>query len=68
MGKNCDDWPLGLNNTYIQNNKSIYGCQIKFPKSCIYKKLEYFQDYTKFIRKDCRYQNGKKEKETTAVS
>ena len=64
IGKNCDDWPKGLNNTYIQNNKSIYGCQIEFPKSCIYKKLEYFQDYTKFIRKDCKYQNGKKEKET----
>ena len=61
---NCDDWPKGLNNTYIQNDKSKYGCQIKFPKSCIYKKLEFFQDYTKFIRKDCRYQNGKKEKET----
>jgi hypothetical protein len=64
IGKNCDDWPKGLNNTYIQNNSSIYGCQIQFPKSCIYKKLEFFQDYTKFIRKDCKYQNGKKEKET----
>ena len=68
IGKNCDDWPKGLNNTYIQNNSSIYGCQIQFPKSCIYKKLEFFQDYTKFIRKDCKYQNGKKEKETTAIS
>ena len=29
---NCNDWAKGLNNTYIENDKNKYGCQIKFPK------------------------------------
>ena len=40
-GKNCDDWPKGLNNSYIENDKSKYGCQIQIPKLCLYKRLEY---------------------------
>ena len=32
---NCSDWPKGLNNTYIENNESLYGCQIQFPKLAI---------------------------------
>ena len=61
--KNCNDWPKGLNNTYIENNRTKYDCQIKIPKICIYKNLEYFQDYSSLIRKDCKNQNGKKAKE-----
>ena len=34
---NCNDWPKGLNNTYIENDKNKYGCQIRFPKTCQYK-------------------------------
>ena len=34
---NCDDWAKGLNNTYIDNNSSKYGCRIVFPKNCDYK-------------------------------
>ena len=50
---NCDDWGKGLNETSIINNKSIYGCQIKFPKKCSYKLFQFFQDYTKITRKNC---------------
>ena len=58
--KNCNDWGKGLNNTFIENDSSKYGCQIQFPKLCIYKILEYFQDYSKLLRKNCKnYKNGK---------
>ena len=61
--KNCDDWPKGLNNTYIENNKLKYGCQIQIPKLCLYKSLEYIQDYSKLIGKNCKnYNNGNEEK------
>ena len=50
---NCSDWPKGLNNTYIENNESLYGCQIQFPKLCMYKFFERFQDYSKLIGKNC---------------
>ena len=33
---NCDDWPKGLNNTYMENNKTKFGCQIKLPIKCTY--------------------------------
>ena len=63
-GKNCDDWPKGLNNTYIENDKSKYGCQIKIPKLCLYKTLEYIQDYSKLVGKNCKnYIKNKKERE-----
>ena len=61
---NCDEWPKGLNNTYIENNKTKYGCQIQIPKICLYKSLEYIQDYTKLIRKNCKnYKKGKVQKD-----
>ena len=56
---NCDDWKYGLNNTYIQNDKTKYGCQIRFPEQCPYKILKYFQDITKIKRIKC--QNSKKD-------
>ena len=50
---NCDDWPRGLNNSFIDNNKSKYGCQIVFPKRCPYKIFYKFQDFTKIFGKNC---------------
>ena len=50
---NCNGWDKGLNNTFIHNNIKIYGCQIKFPKSCSYKILRYIQDFTKLCRMNC---------------
>ena len=41
---NCDDWPKGLNNTYIENDINKYGCQIVYPKKCYYKIISYTQD------------------------
>ena len=56
---NCDDWKYGLNNSYIQNNITKYGCQIIFPDNCPYKILKYFQDITKIGNIKC--QNSKKD-------
>ena len=60
---NCDDWPKGLNNSYIENNNLKYGCQIVFPRICPYKILNKIQDYTKIFKKKCKnylIQGGKK--------
>ena len=56
---NCDNWIYGLNNTYIQNDITKYGCQIRFPDICPYKIFKYFQDITKIKRIKC--QNSKKD-------
>ena len=50
---NCDDWPLGLNNTYLQNNKSKYACQIRIPKTCGFKIFSKTQDITKIKKFEC---------------
>ena len=51
---NCDDWPKGLNNTYIENDKQKYGCQIKLPKKCVYKIIAFTQDINKITKNDCK--------------
>ena len=58
----CKDWPKGLNNTYIDNNKTIYGCQIKIPKYCPYKIGSYFLDISKITNNKCRGDLSGKEK------
>ena len=50
---NCDDWPKGLNNTYIENDINKYGCQIIFPKKCDYKVLSFTQDLSKLYHYSC---------------
>ena len=55
----CDDWSKGLNNSYIDNNKEIYGCQIKLPKVCPYKIGKYFYDKTKLFEQKCLNLTGK---------
>ena len=63
-GKNCDEWSKGLNNTFIDNDKLKYGCQIQIPKLCLYKSFEFIQDFTKLIGKNCKtYKSGKEQKE-----
>ena len=54
---NCNDWAKGLNNTYIENDKNKYGCQIIFPKRCSYKIIAYTQDISKFWPKNCKNKN-----------
>ena len=55
---NCYDWPKGLNNSYIYNNSSIYGCQIIMPIQCPYKIGKYFLDITKI--KGIKCENNQK--------
>ena len=50
---NCDDWPRGLNNTYIENNINIHGCLIKSPKICPYKLGKFVFDLTKWRGIEC---------------
>jgi len=50
---NCDDWPKGLNNTFIQNDINKFGCQIKFPTTCQYKLMSYTQDLSKLSHIAC---------------
>ena len=50
---NCKDWPKGLNNTYIENNKYIHGCIIKIPSFCPYKLGKYVFDFTKWKKVEC---------------
>ena len=56
---NCDDWPRGLNNTYIENNPRIYPCEIQFPKYCSYKFGSYFLDLTKLLNVKCNENKDK---------
>ena len=58
IGSNCDDWEKGLNNTSIENSKSIYGCQIEHPNFCTYKILTNVQDMTKLKKVSCQNRNG----------
>ena len=50
----CIDWPKGLNNTYLDNNSEIYGCQIIYPIKCPYNIFKNFLDYTKYVGKECK--------------
>ena len=54
---NCNDWAKGLNNTYIENDKNKYGCQIIFPKKCSYKIIGYTLDLSKYFHKNCKNKN-----------
>ena len=62
-GFNCSGWSKGLNNTFLENNSTKYGCQIKFPKNCAYKIFDFIQDYTKIRGLSCKSLNNKKLKE-----
>ena len=50
---NCNEWPKGLNNTFIENDINIHGCYIKFPKVCSYKIGKYIFDLTKWRHLEC---------------
>ena len=48
------DWPKGLNNTFLENKSTKYGCQIIFPLRCPYPVFKNFLDYSKIIGKECK--------------
>lgn len=50
---NCDKWPIGLNNTIIENSLDKYSCNIKFPKICPYELGKYIFDFSKFKGVEC---------------
>ena len=60
---NCNDWGKGLNNTYLENDKDKYGCEIIIPKKCIYKLVHRFQDLTKIEFINCANENKNARKE-----
>ena len=51
---NCNDWPKGLNNTFIENNIYVHGCLIKSPIICPYKLGKYVFDLTKWKNVKCQ--------------
>ena len=62
---NCKEWALGLNNTYLENDKTKYGCQIRIPESCTYKIYNWSQDVSKITKLDCSV--GKKDARKTLL-
>ena len=55
----CDEWPLGLNNTYINNSIS---CKVRLPTNCQYKIFSAFQDFNKIRKINCKNKkDGKKD-------
>mgnify|MGYP002624760653 CR=1 FL=1 len=54
----CSDWPVGLNNTYIENDINKYGCQINIPVYCSYHFGQYFLDLTKMQGIKCSDRSG----------
>ena len=56
----CKDWDKGLNNTYINNDKSIYPCKINIPKkNCLIGVIGPFIDFSKILNIKCEKRNSK---------
>jgi len=53
----CNDWPVGLNNTSIENDINKYGCIIQIPKFCPYKIGKFFLDRNRLSSLDCSKEN-----------
>ena len=64
----CKEWPFGLNNTSIDNDKKKYGCQIKIPKACPYKIGKYILDKNTFLSIDCSKKGENSRKNLLQVS
>jgi hypothetical protein len=56
---NCKNWSKGLNNTYINNDPSIYPCSINIPKKCIINIISPFLDFSYFFNIKCEKRNEK---------
>ena len=59
----CSEWSKGLNDTFIENDNTKYGCQIQIPTKCLYKIFGAIQDYTKLGGKNCTKLNNKEMKD-----
>ena len=50
----CKDWAKGLNDTYINNNKTIYSCFINIPNNyCLIDILSPLLDFSKLFNINC---------------
>ena len=50
----CNDWAKGLNDTYINNDKTIYSCSINIPtKKCLIDIFSPIFDYNKLMNINC---------------
>ena len=57
----CKDWSKGLNETYIDNNKTIYSCSINIPKKkCLIDIFSKILDFSHLLHINC---DKRKEKE-----
>jgi len=57
----CKDWAKGLNETYIDNNKTIYSCSINIPQEkCLIDIFSRILDLSNILRINC---DKRKEKE-----
>ena len=64
----CSEWKMGLNNTFIDNDKKKYGCLIRIPKSCYYKIGKFFLDKNSFSSLDCSQKGLSLRKEILSTS
>ena len=56
----CKDWDKGLNNSYINNDPSIYPCKINIPKDrCLINILGPLFDFSKIINLKCVKRSNK---------
>ena len=56
----CKDWDKGLNNSYINNDQSIYPCKINIPKDrCLINILGPLFDFSKIINLKCVKRSNK---------
>ena len=61
----CKDWDKGLNNTYIDNDKSKYPCLMNIPKrKCLINIIGPFIDASKIVGRNCKV---REEKEKTLL-
>ena len=55
----CKNWSKGLNNTYINNDPSIYPCSIKVPKKCLINIIGPLLDFSHLFNLRCEIRNEK---------
>jgi hypothetical protein len=56
----CKDWDKGLNNSYINNDPSIYPCKINIPKDkCLISILGPLFDFSKILNIKCVKRSSK---------
>ena len=56
----CKDWDKGLNNSYINNDPSLYPCKIKIPKNkCLISIIGPLFDFSKTLNIKCEKRSNK---------